>query len=109
MMEMYAGDNCWNADAAGGACIGCGCCSEDPIERYEARIDVLEERIFNLEKDMHGPHKEFNFESDAWVSSYYDYSDPEEKIEHWKEQISYYRGRLREIRREMRDNERAPA
>lgn len=97
-MELYAGDTCWNEDAAGGACIGCGCCSEDPEERYESRIDVLEERIFNLEKEIHSPHKEFDFERDGWVSTLFDYTTPERQIEHWQDQISYYRCRLRDIR-----------
>lgn len=40
---------CWNTEATGGAfCIACGCCAKDPVERYESRVLVLEERIHEL-------------------------------------------------------------
>ena len=40
---------CWNTETTGGAfCIACGCCAKDPVERYESRVLVLEERIHEL-------------------------------------------------------------
>lgn len=96
-MDMCVGSECWNEDA-GGICIGCGCCSVDPVERCESRIAVLEERIFNLEHDMREPHKEFDFEHDTWVQAFYDYETPERLIEEYERQISHYRHVLSSLR-----------
>ena len=35
-------DKCWNLyDSYGEICVHCGCCSKDPLTRYNARIEVL--------------------------------------------------------------------
>lgn len=105
-VDFAVGNECWNEDA-GGICIGCGCCAEDPIERCESRIAVLEERIFNLQHDMRDPHKEFDFEQDTWVNTYYDYETPEHLIEEYEQQIVHYRYVLRSLR--MKQREAVPA
>ena len=39
-------DKCWNLyDSYGEICVHCGCCSKDPLTRYNARIEVLLRRI----------------------------------------------------------------
>ena len=39
-------DKCWNVyDSYGEICVHCGCCSKDPMTRYNARIEALLRRI----------------------------------------------------------------
>jgi len=104
-MEMCAGRDCWNEDS-GGVCLACGCCSDDPLERCESRIAVLEERIFNLECQMREPHKEFSFERDGWVRAAYDYETPRHLIAKYEQQIAYYEGVRRKLMRQMERRER---
>ena len=81
---------CWNPyDSFGEICVGCGCCSDDPIKRAEARLKVS--------KDHLEDRKNFNM----WDE------DPEwRKIQennirkdnlYFKRRIRYYTKRLKEL------------
>ena len=45
-IDAQVSSKCWNLyDSYGEICVHCGCCSKDPLTRYNARIDVLLRRI----------------------------------------------------------------
>ena len=78
-VDYAAKGNCWNLwDSYGEICVGCGCCSKDPIERTKNRLRVLEERVEywkdfqrksdledfqleNIRKDLHGLKKQIAY------------------------------------------------
>ena len=42
---------CWNPyDSFGEICVGCGCCSDDPIKRAEARLKVSKDQLEDRRK-----------------------------------------------------------
>lgn len=80
--------NCWNFyDSYGEICVGCGCCSADPVVRAKARLDVcerwLQERL-NFDDWLEGLEKlqRKNIASD---------------IKYYKRRIRYYKKRLKEL------------
>ena len=45
-IDFAVKDNCWNMEAyCYGNCYGCGCCAKDKRQRYENRIQYLNEQI----------------------------------------------------------------
>ena len=45
-IDAQVSSKCWNLyDSYGEICVHCGCCSKDPLTRYNARIEVLLRRI----------------------------------------------------------------
>lgn len=41
-IDAQVSSKCWNLyDSYGEICVHCGCCSKDPLTRYNARIEVL--------------------------------------------------------------------
>lgn len=90
-MDFGVSGNCWNVEASGGAiCVGCGCCSEDPIERCESRIQVLQERIYDLRKQAEEDDVYFDFEQDSYVHTYRDNGDVKRQIDRCRDMIGYY-------------------
>ena len=83
--------NCWNPyDSYGEICVGCGCCSDDPLERAKARLAVSEE---HLQRDI---------EFDQWSD------DPEWRAiqeKNRKANIKYNRRRVYYYRKRMKDLE----
>ena len=86
-------DKCWNLyDSYGEICVGCGCCSKDPLTRTENRLRVLERQL----------HEEENFNDYA-----YEYPDMvemqkknhESNLLYYKKQIACYKGWLTRLKR----------
>ena len=82
--------NCWNLQASCyGNCYDCGCCAKDKRERYENRIQYLNEMI----------EEERNF--DAWDDEP-EWREIQEKnrnanIRWLKKRLRYYTRRLNEL------------
>lgn len=50
-VDFMASPDCYNPyESYGMCCVGCGCCSDNPLERAKARL-ALHERL--LEGDLH--------------------------------------------------------
>ena len=50
IIDVGVKSNCWNLyDSYGQICVGCGCCSKDPVERAEARYYVALEQLEHFE------------------------------------------------------------
>lgn len=90
IIDRPVADKCWNLyESYGEICVGCGCCSKDPLTRVKARIDVLTRLIGDKEtfdqwdEDPDGRAlQERNIAADLKV---------------FKRQLLYYRGRLMEL------------
>lgn len=89
-VDFKAKEDCYNPfESYGMVCVGCGCCSENPLEQAKARL-ALHERL--LEKDIH---------FDLW------FDDPElraiqegnvaKSIAWNKEQIAVYKAIISEL------------
>lgn len=51
VIDFQARKDCYNQyESFGEICVGCGCCSDDPEERYKARIALADRMIEELEK-----------------------------------------------------------
>lgn len=82
--------DCWNMyDSYGEICVQCGCCSEDPKTRYQARLEVSKD---HLEQER----------------SFIDWSDDPElramqeqnvqsSTEYWQKNIEEYEQKLKEL------------
>lgn len=101
-MDFDVSENCWNLEASGGAiCVGCGCCSEDPIERCESRIQVLQERIYDLRKQAEEDDICFDFEEDRYIHMHRDNGDIKRKINRYEDMVDYYSERAELLRGEL--------
>ena len=50
IIDVGIKSNCWNLyDSYGEICVGCGCCSKDPLKRAKARYKVAQREIERLE------------------------------------------------------------
>lgn len=80
--------DCWNFyDSYGEICVGCGCCSPDPVVRAKARLAVCENQL----------HERSNFNN--WVEGW---EETQRKniasdIRYFKKRIRYYKKRLKEL------------
>lgn len=85
-------DKCWNLyDSYGEICTHCGCCSKDPLTRYNARIEVLLRRIEHCEA------------FDAWIADSSLRAIQETNIAH---DLKTYRRMLRYYKRKLDGEER---
>lgn len=90
IIDRPVAEKCWNLyDSYGEICVGCGCCSKDPLTRVKARIDVLTNRI--------GYYETF----DSWFADQ-NLRELQERniakdLKALKRQLLYYRGRLKEL------------
>ena len=77
---------CWNLwDSFGEICVGCGCCSDDPVVRAKARLEVCE-RMLEEEKNC----------DTTW------YCELQKKnlkvnIRYFSRRVRYYMGRVKEL------------
>lgn len=90
IIDRPVAEKCWNLyDSYGEICVGCGCCSKDPLTRVKARIDVLTHRI--------GYYETF----DSWFADSnlraLQKRNIAKDIRAFKRQLLYYRGRLEEL------------
>lgn len=89
-IDFQVQDKCWNLlDSYGEICVGCGCCSEDKLTRYKARIKTLEAWLedrynFDMWDDENGLRElqEKNIKSD---------------VRSFKRMLRYYKGKLKEM------------
>ncbi len=93
---------CWMTEETHGAfCLGCGCCSEDLQERYESRIQVLEERVYNLETKARD--YEYDYESTRLAGkkfySQVNIEKTEDEIQRLNDLIRCYRSELNKLRK----------
>ena len=86
-------EKCWNTlDSYGEICVGCGCCSADPMARAKARLSFAEEHL----------QEQLNFSE--W------FEDPEWRkrqeecrkswIDYFRRLIYYYRRRIKQLEAE---------
>lgn len=83
--------DCWNLiDSYGEICVHCGCCSKDPLTRYNARIEVLLQRI------------EHCVTFDEWSADSSLRATQEENVakdlRQCRAQLRYYKKRLKELK-----------
>ena len=81
-------ERCWNPyDSYGEICVGCGCCSPDPVERATARLEVSKQRLDN----------ELHF--DNWMEGCEELQRKirASNIRFFKRRIRYYTKRLKEL------------
>ena len=79
------GKNCWNFyDSYGEICVGCGCCSPNPLDRAKARLAFCERR---LEEE-----KAF----DGWIEGMKELQEKnrQSNIRYFKRRIRYYKKRI---------------
>ena len=83
-------ENCWNfIDSYGEICVHCGCCSEDPITRYTARIEVCERYL--EEEKTHLNNKDYDERQ---------LSNVKENIKYWEEKLADSKNKLKEAQDE---------
>ena len=81
IIDVGVKSNCWNLyDSYGEICVGCGCCSKDPVERAKARYYVALEHLKHFE----------NF--DSWSEDINMRKIQERNV---KSSIKYYKKKLR--------------
>lgn len=90
IIDRPVAEKCWNLyDSYGEICVGCGCCSKDPLTRVKARINVLTSRIEDYET------------FDSWFADQNLRALQERNIAKdlraFKRQLLYYHGRLEEL------------
>ena len=87
-IDFSCGANCWNYEALY-TCYRCGCCDKDKETRYKARIKhcthMIEEE--NNFKDFHGCPSTKLLQQEIIRKN----------IKRFKEKISYYEKRLKEM------------
>ena len=77
---------CWNLiDSYGEICVGCGCCSDDKLIRYQARIECLKRWL----------EHEMNF--DNWMDGFRELQEKNRKanIRYYKRRLRYYENALK--------------
>lgn len=85
-------DKCWNFyDSYGEICVHCGCCSKDPLTRYNARIEVILRRI------------EHCVTFDEWSEDSFVRSIQETNVAH---DLKAYRRMLRYYKKKLDEEER---
>lgn len=90
-IDYSVNDDCYNPyESYGEICIGCGCCSKDPKERAEARLELYQrqlDRVENFNNWFDDPKiraiQEKNIKIDTKI---------------YKKRIRYYKKRLKEIK-----------
>ena len=81
-------EKCWNLyDSYGEICVGCGCCSDDPLIRAKARLCVSERRL----------QEQLDF--DDWHEPWREVQERNVKanIKYFRSRVRYYRRRVREL------------
>ena len=81
-------ERCWNLyDSYGEICVGCGCCSPDPVERATARLEVSKQQ---LEDFLH---------FDGWMDGIEELQrkNNRENIKYARRHVRYYTKRLKEL------------
>lgn len=83
-------DKCWNLiDSYGMICVHCGCCEDDKLTRYKARIRTLESWL----------DEQYNF--DQWDDEYglreLQEKNVKSNIRSFKRMLRYYKGKLKEM------------
>lgn len=89
MICMSVKRNCWNMfESFGEICVGCGCCSRDPIQRAKSRRNVLKRQIDHFESfDEWFDDEEFRAVQEDNLKS---------TLKMLKRQLRYYERKLRE-------------
>ena len=83
--------NCWNWYwSYGEICVGCGCCSKNPITRAKARLEVCEEELKKKQNFM--PSEEISPEWQEQMKK-----NNQSWIDYFKREIKYYQGRLKKL------------
>jgi len=82
--------NCWNFyDSFGEICVGCGCCSDNPVKRAEARLELSKRLLEEREHfDMWDENPEWRKIQEKNV---------EADKRYFKKRIRYYTRRLKEL------------
>ena len=82
--------NCWNGiDSFGEICVGCGCCSDDPLKRAKARLEVSKVHLEECENfNMWDDDPEWRKEQEKNIRS---------SKRYFKRRIRYYTKRLKEL------------
>lgn len=83
-------ERCWNPyDSFMEICVGCGCCSTDPLERAKSRLEVSERHLKHfLEFDNWDDDPEFRAEQEKNVKA---------SIQNYRGFIRYYKRQVEEL------------
>ena len=99
-MDFQPNRKCWNIEGSKGqVCVFCNCCHEDKLERYESRLDVLNERIRKYEQQIQEYERDKRVRPHTAFYNLVCIEKSEDKIEKCKELIRCYTKAVNKLRK----------